>query len=151
MIKLYYWPIYGRAEPIRMLLKHAGVPFQDVEVTQDSFESLKRQESVEFDCLPMIKLATGECLNMTGAILRMFGTMYGYYETEQPREAWQIDSIIDSVNDVVAKYSAFQSQQAGRGGTQSTEDRETLLALKASYITTDLPNWLKAIEKRLEI
>ena len=55
------------------------------------------------------------------------------------------------MNDVVAKYSAFQSQQAGRGGTQSTEDRETLLALKASYITTDLPNWLKAIEKRLEI
>ena len=26
-----------------------------------------------------------------------------------------------------------------------------MLALKASYITTDLPNWLKAIEKRLEI
>ena len=32
-MKLYYWPIYGRAEPIRMMLKHAQVPYEDVEVT----------------------------------------------------------------------------------------------------------------------
>ena len=41
MLKLYYWPIHGRAEMIRMLLSHAQVPFEDVAVTPDLFAQLK--------------------------------------------------------------------------------------------------------------
>ena len=77
----------------------------------------------------------------------MLGTVHGYYEIEKPREAWQIDSIVDSVSDAVAKLSSFNSSTQG---TQNTVDRATILALKAKYMTTDLPDWLRAIEKRLE-
>ena len=85
MIKLYYWPIYGRAEPIRMLLSHARVPFEDIEVTDDLFQKLKQDNSLEFEQLPMLELPTGEKLCQTRAIIRMLGSQYGYYECTKPK------------------------------------------------------------------
>ena len=103
MTKLYYWPIHGRAEPIRMLLSHAGVSFEDIEVTPEIFARLTQDDCLEFEQLPMLELPTGERLCQTKAILRMLGTVYGYYKIEErPDLAWQIDSIVDSVADALA-------------------------------------------------
>ena len=33
--RLYYFGAYGRGEPIRMLLTHAGVKFGDIRLTQE--------------------------------------------------------------------------------------------------------------------
>ena len=40
MVKVYYFDIYGKAEPIRMLLSKAGVAFEDVRMTEEQFPML---------------------------------------------------------------------------------------------------------------
>jgi hypothetical protein len=42
-IKVYYFPVYGRAEPIRMLLTKAGVAFEDVRIAGPEFGKLKQE------------------------------------------------------------------------------------------------------------
>ena len=37
--KLIYFPAYGKAEPIRMLLNHAGVQFEDVHINREEFNA----------------------------------------------------------------------------------------------------------------
>lgn len=39
--KFYYFALYVRGEPIRMLLEHAGVKFEDNYVTFDEWPKLK--------------------------------------------------------------------------------------------------------------
>ncbi len=41
MPQLLYFDVYGKAEPIRMLLNHAKITFEDVRLTQDQFKEKK--------------------------------------------------------------------------------------------------------------
>ena len=41
MPQLLYFDVYGKAEPIRMLLNHAKIAFEDVRLTQDQFKEKK--------------------------------------------------------------------------------------------------------------
>lgn len=40
-IKIYYFDVYNRAEPHRMLLNHAGVSFEDVRIEGKDWMKLK--------------------------------------------------------------------------------------------------------------
>ena len=40
-IKVYYFPVFGRAEPIKMLLTKVGVEFEDIKVAGPEFGKLK--------------------------------------------------------------------------------------------------------------
>ena len=40
-MKVYYFPIHGRAEQIRMVLTHVSAPFTDVKLTGAEFQQLK--------------------------------------------------------------------------------------------------------------
>ena len=48
-LKLYYFDMYGRGEPVRMALWKAGVEFEDVRVTGDSWKRLKNSGKLDFD------------------------------------------------------------------------------------------------------
>ncbi len=55
-VKLWYFPVRGRAEPIRMLLKLCGVPFEDVKVDFEDWPTMK--EETPFGQLPVLEVGT---------------------------------------------------------------------------------------------
>ena len=62
--------------------------------------------------MPMLELPlSGQKLCQTRAILRYLGSLHGYYTIEDPKYAWQIDSIVDSCADAVAKLSSFVTEE----------------------------------------
>ena len=48
-LKLYYFDIFGRAEPIRILLDHAKVPFEDIKFSFAEFPALKEKMGDAFE------------------------------------------------------------------------------------------------------
>jgi prostaglandin-H2 D-isomerase / glutathione transferase len=68
--KLYYFDLYGRAEPIRWAFVLAGVEFEDIRVTGDSWKALKEEDGkLEFGQVPMLELDDGTKLCQGDAIL----------------------------------------------------------------------------------
>jgi len=58
-MKVYYFDIYGKAEAIRMLLSKAGVAFEDVRVSGESWAELKGSGTLEYGQVPMVELDDG--------------------------------------------------------------------------------------------
>ena len=56
MVKVYYFDIYAKAEPIRMLLNHAKVEFEDVRMTQEQWPAIKQELNLEFGQVPAVEL-----------------------------------------------------------------------------------------------
>ena len=102
MYTVYYFNIYGRAEPIRMLLNHAKIEFEDKRLDFADWPTLKG--NFEFGQVPAldIKDADGKVhqYTQTLSILRYLSIKLGYYPAD-PETAFDSDSALDSVNDTI--------------------------------------------------
>ena len=103
MYKLYYLPMYGRAEPIRILLNHAKVPFEDFRIPYPEWSTYKPK--FEFGQVPALEItdADGKVTQYTQtiSILRYLSIKHGYYPTDNAELAWEIDSVLACVSDLV--------------------------------------------------
>lgn len=59
-VKLYYYNCFGDAEPMRILLYTAGVPFTDVRFEHHEFEKVKQELGGTLDLVPLIVMPDGE-------------------------------------------------------------------------------------------
>lgn len=97
-MKLYYFDLYGRAEPIRVLLNHASLDYEDVRVTGPTWAELKAdKEKCVYGQVPVLEVE-GKFLAQGTAILRFLGTKYGYYPKDA-EHAYQVDQLIDLLGD----------------------------------------------------
>lgn len=97
-MKVFYFDGYGRAEPIRMLLKYVGQEFEDVRYTREEWNKVKEEGKFEFGQVPAVEW-DGKMYTQTYSILRSLGAANGLYSTD-PITMWKIDSTIDAMNDM---------------------------------------------------
>ena len=138
MIKLHYFPLYGRAEPLRLLFHKCKLPWQEVAITKDEWPKVKRSGKFEFDQLPIVEME-GKTMSQTKAILRYIGSQHGFY----PKEAWEaylVDLLIDSGDDIAPHM--FRARTEPNPDVQKT--------LKTELFDTHLPRYYAALERRIQ-
>ena len=136
----YFENSYSRPDPLVQLLKHKGIPFEYVTITQEAWGKRKAAgDTGEFGGLP-ITTRDGQIQQQTLAVLRSLGIQYGYYPTNDWQKAGMIDMIVytwGDVFDTLGKIMIF------------TEDSEKPAAIYA-FKTGLLPQFLALCEKQLE-
>ena len=137
-MKLHYFDIYARAEPIRFLLSHAKVEYEDVLVPGWDLSELRAQGKLEFNQVPVLE-KDGKLFSQSWAILRYLGRTYGYYPESSPETAYTIDSTIDAIEDFLTAFFRFNFEP---NADKKAVFKENLLKMA--------PIWVAAIEKRLE-
>ena len=55
-IKLYYFDVMARAEPIRMMLNYAGLVWEDVRCTSEDFAKMKAGGKLDFGSMPILEI-----------------------------------------------------------------------------------------------
>ena len=142
MYKLYYFNLYGRAEPIRILLNHAKIPFEDFRFGFPDWPALKGK--FEFGQVPALEITDAEGkvtqYTQTVSILRYLAIRHGYYPTDNAEQAWEIDSALDSVSDLVNGLVKIIWEN----------DPEKKLKNATEFFTGPCPVILKAFSNRLE-
>mmetsp|Transcript_52175 Transcript_52175/g.59607 ORF Transcript_52175/g.59607 Transcript_52175/m.59607 type:complete len:215 (+) Transcript_52175:79-723(+) len=80
-VTVHYFDLNGRADPIRFLLYHAKVEFEDKRYSFEQFPTVKGSLGLPFGQLPMVEFE-GKKLTQTAAIMSFFGAKYGYTVSE---------------------------------------------------------------------
>ena len=109
-LQLVYFNAYGRAEPIRMLLHHAKVEFEDVRIEKEDWPKYKQDHIGQLDWgqLPAL-YHDGKEINQSVSILKYVGRIYGYYPAGAYEE-WRVDSFHDALTDILPALARARSE-----------------------------------------
>ena len=95
----------GRGESIRSLLAHARFDYTDERIAGPEFQQRKKNGDFALGSIPVWEEDDFQVCQ-SNAILRMLGIRLGYYATDS-MIAYQIDSLLDFVEDMVPKFSGY--------------------------------------------
>ena len=145
-LKLYYFNIKGKGEPIRLFCKYAGLEIEDYRFSsRDEFISLKEAGKLSFGQVPLLEIDGKHQIVQTGSILRYLAKLSNLYP-EDPLEAAKVDSIYDQETD--AFIGATVASYTTRFGIALDDDAK---AKAFEAISTEvLPRHLASIEKLLK-
>ena len=99
MPQLIYFDVYGKAEPIRIMLNHAKVAYEDVRMTGNMWA--EKKATVPAGQVPVWVTDDGKVYNQSHAILRALAIEHGYYG-ENFEERWAADMVLDTFEDLGA-------------------------------------------------
>jgi glutathione S-transferase len=118
--RLTYFDIDGgRAEPIRIALHAAGIPFTDHRISFQEF--METRNSVRFTCVPVLEI-DGEPVTQSNALTRYVGKLAGLYP-EDALQALFCDEAMGAVEDVTYHIGSTMRMQ----GDELREAREKLV------------------------
>jgi len=141
-LKLYYFNIKGKGEPIRLLCAYAGLPLEDVRFqSYQEFLELKEKGHLAFGQVPLLQVtnsttkdydessAASTQLVQTAAILRYLATLAGLHPTDNPLLAAKIDAILDQEADAFAGCTAaYYYKRYGMTPLQDDKLREQVFS-----------------------
>mmetsp|Transcript_27937 Transcript_27937/g.49567 ORF Transcript_27937/g.49567 Transcript_27937/m.49567 type:complete len:226 (+) Transcript_27937:103-780(+) len=144
-LKLYYFDLKGKAEPIRLLCAYSGLELEDYKFsTRDEFLAMKEGTRLPFGQVPMLEVDGKHNIVQSSAIMRYLGKLAGLYPTD-PIEAAKVDALMDQETDAFTGTTVLT--YGLRFGIDLTPD-----ATEKSYghiNETVLPGHLRNIEKCL--
>ena len=137
-MKLHYFEFYGRAEPIRLLLSHAGVQFDDVRHKMEDWPELKQKsEQFELGQLPVLE-KDGKNYCQAMAILRYLGASHGYLP-EDAEQLYRVDRLMDLLFD----FSLEIKLQTAK----TPEEQKTLFAdISENHAPKHFGHWEKELK-----
>jgi glutathione S-transferase len=110
-LKLYYFNIKGKGEPIRLFCQYAGLALEDYRFgSRDELQALKEKGTLAFGQVPLLEVDGRHTLVQSSAILRYLSKIAGMYPSD-PLVAAKVDAALDQETDAftgvtVATYSA---------------------------------------------
>mmetsp|Transcript_33941 Transcript_33941/g.44781 ORF Transcript_33941/g.44781 Transcript_33941/m.44781 type:complete len:204 (+) Transcript_33941:80-691(+) len=135
-LKLIYFNIAARAEPIRHALYIGGIEFEDSRVSREEFSAMK--PNLPSGQLPVLEV-DGFPLSQSHAILRYAGKLAGLYP-EDPLEAAKTDAIMGLIEDIHSKV----------GPTIREPDATKKMEMRAKLAEEILPLWFGFLQTTLE-
>lgn len=156
-MRLLYFNIPGKAEPLRLLMNHAGLEFEDYRFeSRDEFMAMKQKGELNFGQVPALEIGGSSdktLLVQTAAIARYIGRIAGPdcgLYPEDPLKAAAVDAIVDQVSDmmcciVCAKYQDRFGFDEALGGP----DGEGTKKVEQAIQTTVMPRHLSFFEALL--
>eukprot|EP00980_Cylindrotheca_fusiformis_P000608 scaffold154_cov129-Cylindrotheca_fusiformis.AAC.25 len=143
-LKLYYFDLRGKGEPIRLFCAYTGLELEDHRFSGREFPDLQDAGKLAFGQAPMLEVDGKHNLVQTGAIMRYLAKLTGLYP-EDPLEAAKVDAVFDQETD--AFVGATLTTYATRYGMALDDDAK---AKTFETISTEiLPKHLGYIEKML--
>ena len=150
-LTLNYFPIAGRAEPIRLSLAVGGVPFTNKVLSFSAFAESK--SSLPLGQLPTLDLDFGDTkktLTQSSAVLRYVGKLGGLYPRNDDVTSLEIDEILSILDDlrsplvltILGKIKALLSDD-----TDFTSEEK--IEIRTRWLNKTLPRFLGFIEKKI--
>jgi glutathione S-transferase len=109
-IVLHYFEEYGRAEPIRLILKQAGVEFIDHMMTQEQWVAFKQSGAAEFGHVPSLEI-DGHHLVESFSIMRYLCKKYNFVGGSA-HEDYLADSTCELIRDIFQELFTTKSLEA---------------------------------------
>lgn len=97
-MKLHYFDSGGRAAPIRIALKVAKMPFDDIRHTREDLAKLK--DKFPLGQVPVLELDDGTMLNQSDAILEFVADKAGITPSDILDAAWARSAAVN-ISDVI--------------------------------------------------
>ncbi|XP_028045698.1 glutathione S-transferase [Monomorium pharaonis] len=102
--KLTYFPITALAEPIRLLLAHMGIEFEDIRFDRKDWPKLIKP-TMPFGQVPVLEI-NGKMIHQSKAICRYLAKQCGLAGRDD-LEALEIDATVDTIHDLRAYIADY--------------------------------------------
>mmetsp|Transcript_294 Transcript_294/g.806 ORF Transcript_294/g.806 Transcript_294/m.806 type:complete len:231 (-) Transcript_294:341-1033(-) len=132
--KVTYFPIAGRAEPLRLALTISGIPFEDIRL-KGNWPEVKG--STPWGQVPVLELSDGTRMAQAKSLVRFVGRQTSpQLYPDDPYLAQRVDELVDAVEDMAATV-----REAGKG----LEGDAKLAARKEAAESGTIYAWLAKI------
>jgi glutathione S-transferase len=142
---LYFLPVRGHCEAIRMILHYGELEFQDVVIALVDWDNVKKTSDIApFGQLPSLRLPSGEIIAQSGAIVRYVAKLAKIYPTD-PAEAARADMIYEFaqefsiINPLLNFYPVLTDEWSKAYSSFFGEELPQQLSLASNLLGTD--NW----------
>ena len=132
-LKLSYFDIKGRAEPIRLALTIGGVAFEDHRFKREEWQTLK--PTLPFHQVPVLAV-DGKVVAQSLGLLRYAGILSHLYPTDDPFKGLLIDQVIYQIADI----------KDALGPTLRETDEAKKLAARQKIASDIWPNQFAGLE-----
>jgi glutathione S-transferase len=153
-IKLTYFDIEGRAEPVRLALTLAQVPFDDVRVKFEEWADLKPK--TPNGQLPVLQVDDGPMRTQSMAMLRWIGATYSttLYPADKLFDLEEALGLVDDLDRAftVPRTAAMRPQLLGHpeGYSQTDEGKAMIKKLRESFVQEMLLKTCDQFTKMIE-